>query len=115
VDKINRLVELLPFMLSGAYDPWAAEKLLAERGEFLAALGEDDIIGALTEAADAGYCAVKHLAYVATVLGVSVETILDLAFAKYALRARPGNPKDDKDERSACAAVFARFAKGVQS
>ena len=29
-----------------------------------------------------------------------------LAVAKYELRARPGNPKDDANERAACMAVY---------
>ena len=87
-------------------DPKAADKLVGERDELLEALALGDVQGALTEAADAAYYVAKHLDYVASLLQTDVPTLFRLAAAKYSLRARPGNPKDDLAERAACWAVI---------
>lgn len=93
---------------SGLDDARAAEKLIAERDKLLAALAEGDEVGALTELADAGYYAAKHLDWaarrLAEIIGrpASVNDVLALTAAKYQLRASPGNPKDDQAERQAC-------------
>lgn len=102
IDSVLGLAAHLP---AGLNDARAAEKLLAERDELTAALAANDQAGALTEAADAVYYAVKHLDWVAGQVDCDIETLFRLAVAKYSLRARPGNPKDDAAERAACAAV----------
>jgi hypothetical protein len=102
---VLRLAAQLP---SGLDDARAAEKLVAERDELLAALAEGDVAGALTEIADGGYYVAKHLDWAARRLGevlgrpASIEEVLRLTIAKYTLRAAPGNPKDDEAERAAC-------------
>lgn len=98
LDDVLSLAANLP---SGLHDPKSAEKLLAERDELLEALAEGDNVGAMTEAADAGYYAAKHLNWVGMQLGLSVGEILALTVAKYKLRAGSGNPKDDEAEREA--------------
>lgn len=98
LDDILALAAKLP---SGLYDPKAADKLLAEREELLEALAEGDTVGAMTEAADAGYYAAKYLNWVGMQLGLSIGEVLLLTVAKYGLRAVPGNPKDDEAERKA--------------
>lgn len=98
----DRILEYAAKLPSGVLDPKAAEKLLAERDELVAALSEGDYEGALTEGADAAYYAAKHLYFVAHQLGVNIVDLVTLAEAKYALRAQPGNPKDDAVERAAC-------------
>lgn len=102
IETILALAAQLP---SGLPDPQAADKLLREREELLVELDDADYIGALTEAADAVYYACKHLDWVAQQVGLSIPVLFELAQAKYALRARPGNPKHDPAERAACAAV----------
>lgn len=97
--KILALAAKLP---AGLNDAKAADKLVAERDELTAALRSGDFIGALTEGADAVYYAAKHLQWVSVQLGVSMEDLSRIALAKYALRARCGNPKDDAAERAAC-------------
>jgi len=104
-DKILEYAAQLP---SGVLDPKAADKLVAEREELVAALSEGDYEGALTEGADAAYYAAKHLHWVAHQLGVTIPDLVALAEAKYALRARPGNPKDDGAERTAVSAEMAK-------
>ena len=98
----EKLLEYAAELPSGVLDPRAAEKLVAERDELVNALSEGDYEGALTEGADAAYYAVKHLHFVAHRLGVSIADLFALAEAKYALRAQPGNPKDDAAERAVC-------------
>lgn len=103
---LNTILSLAAQLPSGLNDPRAAEKLLGERQELVDALSAGDYVGALTEGADAVYYAAKHLDWTARQLGVSVETMVALAEAKYSLRAQPGNPKDDGAERAACLAVL---------
>jgi phosphoribosyl-ATP pyrophosphohydrolase len=102
-DKILEYAAELP---SGVLDPKAADKLVAERDELVDALSAGDYEGALTEGADAAYYVAKHLHFVAHRLGVSIADLVALAEAKYALRAQPGNPKDDAAERAACVGVL---------
>lgn len=112
IEKQNDWVLLLRYaamLPSGLNDAQAAEKLLRERAELVAALEEGDRVGALTEAADAAYYAVKHLDWVARQVGLTVEQVLKVGATKYALRARPGNPKDDAIERRYVAAVVDSF------
>jgi hypothetical protein len=103
---IQDIIALASHLPSGLNDPQAADKLIAEREELLEALACDDYIGALTEAADAAYYAAKHLDYVAGLLNISVDDVLNVAHAKYELRAQPGNVKDDKKERLAVQAAI---------
>ena len=98
----EKLLECAAKLPSGVLDPKAADKLVAERDELVAALSEGDYEGALTEGADAAYYAAKHLFFVAHRLGVSIADLVALAEAKYVLRAQPGNPKDDAAECAAC-------------
>ena len=107
---VRAILDLAAQLPSGLNDPRSAEKMLAERDELVEALGADDYVGALTEGADAVYYAAKHLDWVARQLGVTVDVLFAVAEAKYGLRARPGNPKDDTAERAACAACAARAA-----
>lgn len=97
--NISEIIELSAKLPSGLNDPRAAEKLVAELGELQQSLKDGDYVGALTEAADAAYYAAKHLQYVAHLLGITVDDVLACAKAKYALRAQPGNPKNDAAER----------------
>lgn len=105
LDDILGLAAQLP---SGLDDAAAVQKLLAERDKLLIALTGGDMVGALTELADAGYYAAKYLDWaarrVSEKLGrfVSVEDVMRLTAAKYQLRASEGNPKDDAAERAAC-------------
>lgn len=39
---------------------------------------------------------------------ISIEDAYAIAIAKYELRARPGNPKDDAAERAACMAILSQ-------
>ena len=100
LDQILALAAQLP---SGIPDPDADYKLAVEMNELLAA---EDFDAMLTEVADVAYYAAKAIHHAASVAGVSVDTALRLAVAKYELRARPSNPKDDANERAACMAVY---------
>lgn len=108
---VRELLDLAAELPSGLNDSYASEKMALERYEFEAALAASDYAGALTEAADAAYYAVKHLDWIARQLSahsgaeVTVDTVMQLALAKYALRSQPGNPKDDAAERAACLEV----------
>jgi len=99
---ITEILALAAKLPAGLNDARSADKLIAERDELVAALRSGDFVGALTEGADAVYYAAKHLEWVAQQLGVSMEDLEGVAKAKYKLRARPGNPKDDAAERAAC-------------
>ena len=102
---IQDVITLAANLPSGLNDPQAAEKLIAERQELLEALDANDYVGALTEAADAAYYAAKYLDYVAGLLNISVDDVLNVARAKYELRAQQGNPKNDAAERIAVQAA----------
>lgn len=99
---LHKILELAAKLPSGIPDPDADYKLAVEMNELLAA---EDFDAMLTEVADVVYYAAKAIHYAASVAGVSVDTALRLAVAKYELRARPGNPKNDYEEREACMAV----------
>jgi len=106
VTTISDVVDLAAKLPSGLNDPKAADKLVAERDELLEAVVEGDRIGALTEGADAVYYAAKHLDYVANLLNLSLNDLFEISKAKYNLRARHGNPKDDQEERAAVEGVI---------
>jgi len=103
VADILSLAARLP---AGLPDANAIQKLAHERGELQAALDEGDRSGTLTEVADVAYYAIKAIHEAASAAGLTVEQALVVCEAKYRLRARPGNPKDDAAERAAVLAVF---------
>lgn len=103
---IEQIVELAALLPSGLGDGRAVEKMAAERTELLESLAAGDTIGALTEVADAVYYAAKHIEFVASLCGITPSQALELCAAKYALRAQPGNPKDDAVERTAVATLL---------
>lgn len=100
---LHKILELAAKLPSGIPDPGAHYKIVVEMNELLAA---KDYYAVLTEVADVAYYAAKAIHYAASVASVSVDTALRLAVAKYELRARPGNPKNDNEERAACMAVY---------
>ena len=102
---ISDIINLAAKLPSGLNDHRSAEKLVAERDELIDSLEAGDYNGALTEGADAVYYMAKYLDWVAGLLGISLDTLLAVAEAKYRLRAQPGNPKNDAAERAACVAV----------
>jgi len=121
-EYVGELIELARSLPTGLKDTRAYRKLERERVEFAEAMEAGDRLGALLEAADRVYYAVKALAngYVPEVypLNEAVEcalelelppyTVLEAAVRKYRLRARPGNPKDDAAERAAVADLLRR-------
>ncbi len=102
---IEQIIELAALLPSGLGDGRAVEKMAAERTELLESLADGDTIGALTEVADAVYYAAKHIEYVASLCNITPSQALKICVAKYALRAQPGNPKNDAAERAAVAEV----------
>jgi hypothetical protein len=80
--------------------------------ELEAAMVNLDHVGALTEVADVVYYCCKTIHLAATVTGVDIEQAFAICVAKYALRARPGNPKDDTLERLE---VYRVLGKGEQN
>lgn len=102
LDTILALAAKLP---SGVNDPAAARKLVREYDELWEAILNSDFTGALTEVADVVYYCAKLIYRACDATGIDTATAFRLAEAKYQLRGRPGNPKDDKAERAACAAV----------
>ena len=96
------------YILYRDIDPHAVDKLAHEMQELTEALADDDEIGAVLEAADVAYYACKAVQYAASLVNLSVAEVLDAAHAKYTLRARPGNPKDDTAERAAVKKLFER-------
>lgn len=98
IEKVLTLAAQLP---SGLPDAKAADKLIRERDEFRQAMAAGDTIGALTELADRVYYACKEIHAAASESGLSVERAFEVCIAKYELRARPGNPKNDAVERAA--------------
>ena len=89
------------YILYRDIDPHAVDKLAHEMQELTEALADDDEIGAVLEAADVAYYACKAVQYAASLVNLTVADVMSAACAKYALRARPGNPKDDAAERAA--------------
>lgn len=104
---LENLLHLASQLPAGLNDVRAADKLLAERGELLAAIEAGDEAGALTEIADGVYYAAKHLDWLCRLANdnfgydFSIKDLIELAMAKYELRARPRNPKDAEAERAA--------------
>jgi hypothetical protein len=114
---MDKLLELAAYLPAGLNDPRAMDKFHHERQELAEALAAGDRVGALLEAGDCLYYATKAqynrlasaeearvlMLEVSIASGFSIETIRAAAIAKYTLRARPGNPKDDAAERAAVA------------
>lgn len=112
---MNELLRLASCLPTGLNDPLAGEKFRAEFEELQAELHKGDRVGALLEAADCLYYAYKAIynnlwnqselnkktACVYSTSGFTPAQVERAAIAKYTLRARPGNPKNDAEERSA--------------
>jgi hypothetical protein len=117
IEALKALAEQLP---TGLYDPKALDKMEREMEEAKEAVMAGDMLGAVMEGGDIAYYAIKaessgicdesqrdkFIEYAAGFVGLVPTLLLDCAIAKYALRARPGNPKDDERERAAVAAVL---------
>ena len=105
---------------TGLNDPRALEKLDREQAELEYHLSINDRLGAVLEAGDVAYYAGKAVANglmsqaeaeaivfkAALVVGVNPKVVMKVAVAKYELRARPGNPKNDAAERAAAKRVL---------
>lgn len=118
-DWIDSLLTLAAQLPTGLSDPRAVEKLTREEEELHECLAQGDLLGARLEAGDVAYYAAKamhnnlitrtysdmRLARVAELVGLSPADVVRVAVAKYGLRARPGNPKDDTAERAAVIAL----------
>jgi hypothetical protein len=103
IDKIIELSKELKF--SPSPDPKSLGKLGKEVEEFEEALNDNDLLGSALELADTIYYDIKHIYYNVSRFNkkfnkrITTKTALTLCIAKYSLRARKGNPKDDKAER----------------
>lgn len=100
--QIESILDLAAKLPSGRIDSQAPAKLLGEIEELETALAANDIDGALTEVADVVYYAAKVIALASDLAGIARTEAFAVALAKYRLRARDGNPKDDAAERAAC-------------
>lgn len=122
-----RVAELADQLPTGRADPLALQKYEGEKRELVECLENDDAdtLGALLEAADCVYYAVKiyfseasvsrlalikkffaftfRITEVSEISGFGIRQIMDACIIKYTLRARPGNPKNDELERAAVA------------
>ena len=106
MDPLAAILALAARLPAGLPDANAIQKLAHERGELQAALDGGDRSGTLTEVADVAYYAIKAIHEAASAAGLTVEQALAVCEAKYRLRARPGNPKDDEAERAAVLAAL---------
>lgn len=113
-EAILKLAEQLP---TGRLDTAALKKYEREFSEMVAAVRENDAIGILLEAADCLYYLVKaednglissneakwklRHRVLPTARFFTMDQVVAACIAKYTLRARPGNPKDDDAERAA--------------
>lgn len=101
-NDILAVLALAAKLPAGLPDPKSADKLIRERDEFREAVASGDEVGALTELADRIYYACKEIDAAASEAGVTISQAFSVCVAKYQLRARAGNPKDDEAEREAC-------------
>jgi phosphoribosyl-ATP pyrophosphohydrolase len=103
IEEIINLSKQLKF--SPSPDPKSLEKLGNEVKEFEEALNNNDLLGSALELADVVYYSVKLVYLKACELNekfnkkITIKMALEICVAKYSLRARKGNPKDDKLER----------------
>lgn len=109
------LLTLAAKLPAGINDQRALEKFDREFCELQDELAKADRLGALLEAADCMYYAVKaeyvgllesdevsgRMAEVYRLSGFTPTQVYQAAIIKYTMRSRPGNPKDDKSERLA--------------
>ena len=116
----TQILELASQLPSGLNDPRSSQKLEAEKSELHEELAKGDRVGALLEAGDCLYYIVKarynkQLSSFQTfceamkltfVSGFTAKQISQACIAKYTLRARPGNPKNDREERAAVAHII---------
>lgn len=114
-DPVTALTLLAAHLPAGLPDPDAYNKMHREVGELVTALRAGDTLGAVLEAADCAYYAVKCeygerispttrdelIAVYARLVGLTPTQVLTAAIAKYMLRAGVGNPKNDQAERAA--------------
>lgn len=110
-NPVNAVLELAAKLPAGLPDEKAITKLAKEYQELQQTLisdDDDDEVGALTEVADVVYYACKVIHLAASQAGLTTDQAFAMALAKYALRARPGNPKDDNAERAACLEALER-------
>ena len=117
---IHDLLALADKLPTGRRDPRALAKLAREREELAEALAKGDRLGAVLEAGDVAYYAAKCVAngllsreeaeaevtQAAGAVGLTFKEVIKAAKAKFGLRARPGNPKNDAEERAAVAKVL---------
>lgn len=105
---IEDVLELARRLPSGLCDEKSPLKLLKELEELEEAASLGDRIGVYLEAADVAYYAAKSIDLAAHKAGLAhaVQIVLEIAAAKYALRAQPGNPKNDAAERQAVVEVL---------
>lgn len=116
-EPIVALAEQLP---TGIKDPNALQKLYGEMNELHVELMNDDLLGAILEAADVMYYAAKAIVNdlldcksakklifaAADAVQLPVLKIFKVALVKYGFRAQPGNPKDDAVERELAVQVI---------
>jgi len=116
-ELIDRIIVLATKLPTGLNDPESLEKYDRERHELTTAIAE-----AALEAADCAYYAIKAwrnglvsfeqreamIKAAAKELGVTPWLVLQIAIAKYTLRARHGNPKDKEGERIAALELLSR-------
>lgn len=120
-EKQELLIEYMTKLPTGIKDPDCLKKQRVEMGELMRAMEAGDVIDVAQEAADAGWYyplkaevnglltpddRQKITRNVAKLVKMDVDLLLDVALAKYALRARPGNPKDKPAEREAVERVL---------
>lgn len=112
---IPAIVKLAKKLPTGLEDPKSATKMFNETTELRAELIKGDMLGALLESADVLYYGVKavcngllhyktvenHIGYIFHITGYWSDLVILACIYKYALRARPGNPKNDAEEREA--------------
>lgn len=111
----DTLIFLAAQLPTGLRDPQALGKLCRERQELDECLAAGDTLGAILEAGDVAYYAVKahandlmslnaalhEINAAGQAVGLAYSEVLAVAEIKFALRAKPGNPKDDAAEREA--------------
>jgi hypothetical protein len=109
------IIALASKLPAGLNDQRAPEKFNREFAELQDELRKGDRLGALLECADCLYYATKaqynglmsaaeaeaRMSEIYKISNFTSNQVEAAALAKYSLRARPGNPKDDRAERAA--------------